>query len=57
MASGKDQCWLVPLLFVICINDLDDNVVYIVSKLENVCKIDGIVDSEGGHLKIATGSG
>lgn len=36
-----------PLLFIININGLDNNAVYMVSKVEDNPKIGSIVDSEG----------
>lgn len=38
-------------LFVICINDLAENIDGIISKLADETKIGGIEDSEGGHLR------
>ena len=41
---------LGPLLFVIYINDLDENIGGMVNKFADVIKIGGIVDSEESYL-------
>eukprot|EP00061_Rhincodon_typus_P004217 g22023.t1 len=41
-----------PLLSVIYINDLDENVQGMISKFADDIKIDGIVDSEEGYRKL-----
>ena len=43
---------LSPLLFVISINDLDDNIGGMVRKLAEYTKIGGIVDSEECYLRL-----
>ena len=51
VASGVPQgSVLGPLLFVIYINDLDENLGGMVSKFTDDTKIGGIMDSEEGYL-------
>ena len=53
MTSGVPQgSVLGPLLFVIYMNDLDENIGSIVSKFADDTKIGGIVDSEEGYLRL-----
>ena len=53
MTSGVPQGPVLgPLLFVIYINDLDDNIGGMVSKFADDTKIGGIVDSEEGYLRL-----
>ena len=51
MTSGVPQgSVLGPLLFVIFINDLEENIGSMVSKFADDIRIGGIVDSEEGYL-------
>lgn len=50
--NATDWCWVLFCLPYIYIDDLDDNICGVVNKFAGDAKIDGVVVSEEGYLRL-----